>query len=52
MLSVILAAETAELVSTTPPGDEYMTVALLMVGTAMIITAIATWRVTPKAGDH
>jgi hypothetical protein len=52
MLSLLFAAETAELVSTTPPGDEYMTVALLMAGIAMIITAITTWRVTPKASVH
>lgn len=52
MFSLIFAAESAELVSTTPPGDEYMTVALLMAGIAMIATAIATWRVTPKAADH
>ena len=52
MLALIFAAETAELVSTTPPGDEYMTVALIMAGMAMIITGITTWRVTPKAADH
>ena len=52
MLSLIFAAETAELVSTTPPGDEYMTVALLMAGIAMIVAAITTWRVTPRASDH
>ena len=52
MFSPILAAETAELVSTTPPGDEYMSAALLMAGIGMLVTAIATWRITPKATDH
>ena len=52
MLSLIFAAETAELVSTAPPGDDYMTLALVMAATAMIVTAITTWRVTPKAADH
>ena len=52
MLSLVLAAETAELVSTTPPGDEYMTAALVMAGIAFIVTAAATWRITPKASHH
>jgi hypothetical protein len=52
MLSLIFAAETAELVSTTPPGDDYMTLALVMAASAMIVTAITTWRITAKAADH
>ena len=52
MLSLVLAAETAELVSTAPPGDEYMTAALVMAGIAFIVTAVATWRITPKASHH
>jgi hypothetical protein len=48
MQSLIFATETAELASATPPGDELMTAALVMVGIAMLVTAIATWRVTPR----
>jgi len=52
MLSLIFAAETADLVSTSHPGDDYMTLALVMAAVAMIVTAITTWRITPKAADH
>jgi hypothetical protein len=52
MYSLILAAESAELAATTPPGDEFLTASLVMLGIAMLVTAIATWRVTPKAEDH
>ncbi len=52
MHSLILASEAAEHVSSTPPGDEFMTVALSLLGVVMLITAIATWRVTPKGEHH
>ncbi len=52
MESLIFATETAELISATPAGDELMTAALVMLGIAMLIAAVATWRVTPKADDH
>jgi hypothetical protein len=48
MHSLILAAETAEHVSSTPAGDDFMTIAFAMLGVVMLIAAIATWRVTPK----
>lgn len=48
MDSLILAAEATE---AAPPGDDFMTIALVMVGVAMLITAITTWMVTPK-GHH
>ncbi len=51
MLSLILATETAAVTSTTAPGDDFMTAALTLLGIAMLITAIATWVVTPK-GEH
>jgi hypothetical protein len=49
MQPLIFATETAELASTTPAGDEFATAALVMIGIALLITAIATWRVTPGA---
>jgi hypothetical protein len=52
MQSLIFATETAEHISATHAGDELMTVALVMVGIAMLIAAVATWRVTPRADHH
>ena len=52
MHSLILAAENVEKVKTGPAGDEFMTVALVMLAIAMVIAAITTWRVTPKADHH
>ncbi|MFV1970207.1 MAG: hypothetical protein ACC683_04275 [Acidimicrobiia bacterium] len=52
MHSLILAAENVEQVTTGPAGDEFMTVALVMLAIAMVIAAIATLRVTPKADHH
>lgn len=49
MLSLIVA--TAETISE-PPGDSLMTLALALAGLAMIVTAIATVIVTPKADSH
>jgi antibiotic biosynthesis monooxygenase (ABM) superfamily enzyme len=34
-----------------PPGDGFMTAALVMLAIALLITAITTWVVTPR-GDH
>ncbi len=45
MLLLILAAEAA---AHDPAGDDFMTIALAMLGVVMLIAAIATWRVTPK----
>ena len=52
MHSLILAAENVEQVTTGPAGDEFMTVALAMLAIAMVMAAIATLRVTPKADHH
>jgi hypothetical protein len=52
MYPLILASESAAAAATTPPGDEFLTASLVMLGIAMIVTAIATWRVTPKAEHH
>jgi hypothetical protein len=52
MQLLIFATETAEQVAATPAGDELMTVALVMLGIAMLIAAVATWRVTPKGEHH
>jgi len=49
MHALILAVEAAD---PTPPGDDLMTVALVMVGVAMLITAITTWIVTPRGERH
>jgi len=51
MQPIILAAETAEQISTEPAGDELMTFALIVLGVVMLIAAITTWLVTPK-GEH
>ncbi len=52
MHSLILASEEVVNTSaTTPPGDDLMNLALIMLGTVMLIAAIATWMVTPK-GHH
>ncbi|MCL1594394.1 MAG: hypothetical protein M3132_08595 [Actinomycetia bacterium] len=47
MLNLILATEAAP----TYVGDDLMTVALVLAGVAMLVTAIATVIVTPS-GDH
>lgn len=47
MMTLFFAAEVAA-----PPGDDLLGLALVMFGTAMLITAITTWVVTPKNGDH
>ena len=52
MQILIFAAEAADLATTTPPGDEFATAALVMTGIALLVTAITTWRVTPKADHH
>ncbi len=49
MNPIILAAEATEHVLAVPAGDDFLTVAYAMFGVALIITAIATWVVTPKA---
>jgi hypothetical protein len=51
MNPIILAAEATEHVSTAPAGDDFLTFAYAMFGVALVITAIATWIVTPK-GHH
>ncbi len=41
---LILASE----VQTEPLGDDFMTAAYAMLGVVMLVSAIATWIVTPK----
>ncbi len=50
MHSLILAAEAAD--HSDMAGDDFMTIALVMLGVMMLIAAIATWRVTPKGEHH
>ena len=45
MLLLILATEAS---THEPAGDDFMTIALVMLGIVMLIAAIATWRVTPR----
>jgi len=47
MITLFFAAEVAA-----PPGDDLLGLALAMFGAAMLVTAIATWVVTPKNGNH
>lgn len=49
MNALIFAAEThvAE-----PAGDVFSTAAYILVGVVMVVAAVATWIVTPKADDH
>ncbi len=47
MPSMILAASTAN-----PPGDDWAVAALVLGGVALVITAIATVIVTPRAEHH
>ena len=49
MNALILATET---LAAEPAGDDFMTAALVLLGVAMLIAAIATWIVTPKGEDH
>ena len=49
MLSLIFAASAVD-----PPGDDWMTVTLVLMGIALLFAAIATVIVTPRAehDDH
>jgi hypothetical protein len=49
MLSLILATEA---LVTTPPGDQYQTIAYAFLGLTMLVTAIATLVITPSAPKH
>ncbi len=49
MLNLILATEAATEV---PPGDDLATVAYILLGVALVVAAIATAIVTPKADSH
>ena len=49
MLTLILASEAAAL---DPPGDDFQTVAYALLGLTMLVTAIATLIITPKAAKH
>ena len=49
MLTLILATEAA---ATIHPGDEFQTIAYVALGVSMLVTAIATVIVTPKAEKH
>ena len=35
-----------------PPGDDFQTAAYLLLGIVMLVTAVATWIVTPKGEAH
>ncbi len=48
MLQLILATEA----TTAPPGDDIASAAYLLLGIALVVTAIATIIVTPKADPH
>jgi hypothetical protein len=52
MHSLILAAEAVEHTSSTMAGDDFATIAFALLGVVMLITAVATWRVTPKGEHH
>ena len=49
MNTLIIAASTAE-----PPGDDFQTLSYILLGIAMVVTAIATVIITPRAhhDDH
>jgi hypothetical protein len=49
MLSLILATEA---VASAPPGDAYQTVAYVLLGLTMLVTAIATLIVSPAGPKH
>ncbi|MEZ5175395.1 MAG: hypothetical protein R2823_04235 [Acidimicrobiia bacterium] len=49
MFSLILATEAHPV---EPPGDDLATVAYAMLVAVMLIAAVATWIVTPKADKH
>lgn len=50
MLNLILAAE--EAVSGAPAGESWATFAYALLGIVLLITAVATVIVTPKAESH
>ena len=49
MINLILATEAA---SSNPPGDELQTIAYIALGITMVVTAVATVIITPKADKH
>jgi hypothetical protein len=49
MLSLILATEAA---ASTPPGDEFQTIAYAFLGVAMLVTAVTTLIITPRMEKH
>ncbi len=49
MNTLILAAEASH---SAPPGDDWATAAYVLMGIALLVTAIATVVVTPKAEHH
>jgi hypothetical protein len=51
MYSLILASEAVHLADA-PAGDDFATMSYVLLGVTMLITAIATWIVTPKLEDH
>ncbi len=50
MLNLIFAAE--EAVVGAPPGDEWATIAYALLGITLLVAAIATIIVTPRAESH
>jgi hypothetical protein len=49
MINLILATEAA---SSNPPGDELQIIAYIALGITMVVTAVATVIITPKADKH
>ena len=45
--NLIIAASSAD-----PPGDDWQTVAYVLLGIALVVVAIATVMVTPRAEHH
>ncbi|MEN8042032.1 MAG: hypothetical protein ABFR95_11075 [Actinomycetota bacterium] len=51
MQLLILASETPEVTSHAPAGDDWATVAYILLGIVMLVAAIGTALATPK-GEH
>ncbi len=48
MITLILATEA----TTAPPGDDFQTIAFIALGIVMLVAAITTVIVTPRAEKH
>jgi hypothetical protein len=47
LMNVFFAASTAD-----PPGDDLLVASLVLMGIALVVTAIATVIITPRAEHH